>query len=215
MACGGVPLTLGLRAVAWLPRSLFRCVGWQVKVPGWWAFRLLWWGYMVPLFRLVRMGGVVQHLFMVLPGGDDMTSQNPVRESSCRAPLRCHGSRADSACPAKEGVDTVNTYVCFINSGGDGRKIARTFKVARGTKRREEHRRGPATGTPPTLALRPARPAPRRLHPVPRERCRDPIAVHHRRYASGFLTDICGSVAGELSGTHGIHHITKREKVAR
>ena len=41
-ACGRVALTAGSRAVAWLPRSLFRCVGWRVKDPGWWAFRLLW-----------------------------------------------------------------------------------------------------------------------------------------------------------------------------
>ena len=41
-----VALTAGSRAGAWLPRSLFRCVGWRVKDPGWWAFRLLWAGFM-------------------------------------------------------------------------------------------------------------------------------------------------------------------------
>ena len=34
IACGDVPLTLSWRAVAWLPRSLFKCVGWRVRVPG-------------------------------------------------------------------------------------------------------------------------------------------------------------------------------------
>lgn len=84
MTCGGVPLTLGARAVAWLPRSLFRCVGWRVQDPGWWAFRLLSLGLWVPLPGSVGLVGSGQHLFMVGSGGHDMTSPTLGRKLSFR-----------------------------------------------------------------------------------------------------------------------------------
>ena len=55
-----------------------------------------------------------QHQFMVRGCGHNMTSPTLVRDSSWRAPLRRHGSRLCSVCPAKVGVDTVHTFVCFM-----------------------------------------------------------------------------------------------------
>ena len=38
--------------MAWLPRSLFRCVGWRVQVPGWWPSACCDWvyGVLVPFW---------------------------------------------------------------------------------------------------------------------------------------------------------------------
>jgi hypothetical protein len=74
--CGGVPLTLGARVVAWPPRWPIQVCGWRVQDPGWWALRLLWWP---SSFRLCRVGPGWPTPVHVLWRRDDMTSAISLR----------------------------------------------------------------------------------------------------------------------------------------
>lgn len=104
------PSDASARAVAWPPRWPIQVCG--VAGSGSWLAGpppTEGWVYAVP--RSGSVGLVVggQHQFMVLGCGHKMTSPTLARNSFWRAPLRGHGSRLCSVCPAKVGVDTVRS----------------------------------------------------------------------------------------------------------
>ena len=68
--------------MAWPPRGPIHVREWRFQVHGWWAFRLLWWGCVLPRSGPVRLVVGSQHLFMVGSGGDNMTTPTLVRNSS-------------------------------------------------------------------------------------------------------------------------------------
>jgi hypothetical protein len=72
------------------------------------------WVYAVPRSGSLGLVGGGQHLFMVRGGGYSMTSPILVRKFLGRLLPSRQGSFGFSVCPAKRGVDSVHTYVCFM-----------------------------------------------------------------------------------------------------
>jgi hypothetical protein len=69
-------------------------------------------GYTVPRSGSVGLVGGGQHLFMFRGSGDHMT-QPILVQTFLEGCSLVSGELGCSVCPAKGGVDTVHTYVCF------------------------------------------------------------------------------------------------------
>ncbi len=89
--------------------------GWQVQGPGWWAPPLaLWWCCTVPRSGFVGLVVDGQHRFMVQGSGYSMMKPTLARRFLWTAIPGGKGVLWLSGCPAKGGVDSVHTYVCFM-----------------------------------------------------------------------------------------------------
>jgi hypothetical protein len=86
-----------------------------VQDPGRWALRLLFAGVM--RFLASRSVGLARgglHLFMYRGSGDYMTSAVSLWGAPGKLSWACPRESRAEVCPAKEGVDSVHTYVLFI-----------------------------------------------------------------------------------------------------
>ncbi len=73
----------------------------------------LGWGYAVPRSGSVRLVVDGQHQFMVQGPGYNMMKPTLARKFLRKAASSRKGELCLSVCPAKWGVDSVHTYVCF------------------------------------------------------------------------------------------------------
>jgi hypothetical protein len=79
------------------------------------------------------LSGVGQHLFMVRGSRHNLTSPILVRNLLLKS-IFLHGSGSLGVlfCPVKGGVDSVRTYVCFMEDGGARVGVPGQFAAASG-----------------------------------------------------------------------------------
>ncbi len=129
------PLVRGVFALTcvqslWWRPSDARCAGWclaaAVAYEGVWVAGsgswlvgpppALGWGYAVPRSGSVWLVVVGQHQFMAQGSGDDMMKPTLARKRLGKLLSVVKGELCMVVCPAKVGVDSVHTYVCFMEA---------------------------------------------------------------------------------------------------